>query len=815
VKLLRLAAELPELLLLLKWTGLLAAGWLAHGFLRHRHPRWRIALWRSVWVGGVVLGLTYFAPIPGIRIPLAVHQNFGRLELDRFDRSASGGVPEVGGSTSADSSRRLSGVAAGPWVQEREALRRAKQISWRGVLVGVWGVGFLAGAVRLLRFQRQLTRLRRGSEAASAPMLEMAGEILWTWGGWRGPEIRVSDAIGAPFLFGIWRPVILLPRSFEKDLSESEKRALLSHELAHARSHDLFWSVGWRWMSTLAWFHPLVWGIPGAHQLACELEADRISAEKFESRGAYSQSLAALTLRILALRQTENRLAMGASSRVAQRLKILRQAQPPEWTRGHGVLVSVLAAAVVLVTGGCQLGAESKPSSQAGVGFALVEVVDETGQPIESATVVPFGLRVEDNEASAYAWAEEHEKLGRATTDPQGKAWVRYPLLAFPEEKQRTSQLILSVHHPLFCRAESQSHPVHGVAEPIRMMRGATIIVSGFSGTERKPVLELVPWLSDESIQPKDWEKNGDGAYVFRRLSSGERLVQLMGRLPSGEIVHSECHALTAEAGKETVLALELKPGIRLEGRLDTRVPRPVKGGRVLVSVRPKEYPATVVPEDIGKLYERFGVIRPWRTYRTIAEDGTFEFDSLPPGGEVDIVCHGIGFVSANGGTPMNRMPDGTLKSGVVIGVPQAFPIEAPTTRVEVVTEPTCTLEMTVTRRDGAPVSGARIVVSPNMMRLPGGIFGEMEHSSEEPLRRLDPLPELPYSASTDRDGRVVMPDLPSCTRGLGVEHADWVLPLDPSQHDRWVRFSLQPGEKELLRLTLVPKGTDFLGASR
>ena len=69
---------------------------------------------------------------------------------------------------------------------------------------------------------------------------------------------------------------------------------------------------------------------------------------------------------------------------------------------------------------------------------------------------------------------------------------------------------------------------------------------------------------------------------AYHKLSPGGHLLQLMGRLPSGEIVYSEGFAFTAEKGKDYNFALEMKPGIRLEGRLDDQVPRPVKNGRVL-----------------------------------------------------------------------------------------------------------------------------------------------------------------------------------------------------------------------------------------
>ena len=67
----------------------------------------------------------------------------------------------------------------------------------------------------------------------------------------------------------------------------------------------------------------------------------------------------------------------------------------------------------------------------------------------------------------------------------------------------------------------------------------------------------------------EDWQKMDNGAFAFHKLSPGGHLLQLMGRLPSGEIVYSETFPFTAEKGKEYNFSLEMKPGIRLEGRID------------------------------------------------------------------------------------------------------------------------------------------------------------------------------------------------------------------------------------------------------
>jgi hypothetical protein len=62
-----------------------------------------------------------------------------------------------------------------------------------------------------------------------------------------------------------------------------------------------------------------------------------------------------------------------------------------------------------------------------------------------------------------------------------------------------------------------------------------------------------------------------------------------------------------------------MKPGIRLEGRLDDNAPRPVTNGRVLISVRSKEFPAWTNWQQVDEVFKKFpnvptgGVIAPSR----------------------------------------------------------------------------------------------------------------------------------------------------------------------------------------------------------
>jgi len=800
----------PIPLILLKWTALLALGWTVHWLLRHRHARWRLILWRSLLCFGLVLPLIQFFPVPGLKIPI-------QDTSDSFIGLSDLPAPVANGNTVRPSPSPQRPSEAGTTLQ-RVSPPRTKTSpepgSLKSFVLIIWVLGFVCGVLRLVCLHGQLVRLGRRADPSDAVLQKLAREIQARLRVERTVEIRVSDSVTSPFVYGLLRPVIMLPGTLAQGLSSGEISALLSHEIAHLRQHDLIWCIGWRWMKALCWFHPLVWKIPAAHNLACEQEADRIASAQLEDDGSYARLLAQLALRVLALPAVETTLTVNGSAQIVQRLKHLGREGIRAWNWKYSVAGFGLMGAMFLLIAGCEF---SKSSMASAHKEALVVVEDEDGRPIEGATIEPTGFRVKGRHSpDAYNWHSWEKTPRKATTDRDGKAYLRYPVVAIPEEKELTEKLIFIVMHPEFATVMIQSFSVDGTEKPIQMKRGIPLEVSGYFGSDRQPVVELVPSVNGsvggEDVRLEDWQKKENGVFVFHKLSPGGHLLQLMGRLPSGEIVYSEGFAFTAEKGKQYSFALEMKPGIRLEGRIDDNVPRPVKNGRVLINVRPKEFPPVLVPEELGDLYEKYGYLRFWKSYRPIAEDGTFLFESIPPG-ELDVVVHGDGFVSKSIGQVKNRR-DSKLVPGPSIGIPQPFPLVSPVTKIEVITEATATFELTTRTKSGTPVEGVTVGLDPNVLRM-HGIFGEMEHSSEEPFRNLNPLPKgrALYSGVTDKKGVVVISNLPAFTRDFQIYHPQFEVPLqDPKGwRNRVVHVRFSPGMTNKLELTLEPKGAEFI----
>ncbi|MGO8700110.1 MAG: M56 family metallopeptidase [Limisphaerales bacterium] len=343
-------ASSPAGLVLQKWTALLALGWVTHWLLRNSHSRWRLIIWRGTLCLGLALPLLQFIPFPKLRIPIA-----GATVKPTYRASSIPAVASVESKAlSTEPEPQTSVVASSSSEPAKSDLSPPKPVHWERIILCLWASGCVWESGRLFRLHRQLFRLRKETCQPSPNLHRLAKEIQARLGVRRGVQVQTSDAISSPFVCGLLKPAILLPRLLAEQLSSEEISALLSHELAHLRQHDLFWCLAWRWMKAVCWFHPLVWKIPAAHNLACEEEADRIASGQLGNQDFYARLLARLALRVLALPAMEAELTLNGSSQIARRLHHLRQKGIGAWNWKCSAAGFGLVALLSLITVGCE-----------------------------------------------------------------------------------------------------------------------------------------------------------------------------------------------------------------------------------------------------------------------------------------------------------------------------------------------------------------------------------------------------------------------------------------------------------------------------
>jgi bla regulator protein blaR1 len=133
-------------------------------------------------------------------------------------------------------------------------------IDSRAAALTVWLVGsslwVCLAAVRIGRFRRLL----RHAATAPAELQARAEELADRLGLARCPEVRLVPGPVSPMVWALGGPPqLLLPRALWDAMPESQRDALLVHELAHLRRRD-HWV---RWLELAAgalyWWHPVAW----------------------------------------------------------------------------------------------------------------------------------------------------------------------------------------------------------------------------------------------------------------------------------------------------------------------------------------------------------------------------------------------------------------------------------------------------------------------------------------------------------------------------------------------------------------------------
>lgn len=156
-------------------------------------------------------------------------------------------------------------VAAGPGV------------SWILLgLVAVWAIGMAVLAVRWYLRWRSVDAAFR-----SASQLEMDVAV---------PVLSSREAV-EPGIFGIFRPVLLMPEGIEERLTAEEMDAIVAHELCHVRRRDNLMAALHMVVETVFWFHPLIWRIGAKlieeRERACDEEVLRLG----KSPEVYAQGI--------------------------------------------------------------------------------------------------------------------------------------------------------------------------------------------------------------------------------------------------------------------------------------------------------------------------------------------------------------------------------------------------------------------------------------------------------------------------------------------------------------------------------------------
>ncbi|MBI2686544.1 MAG: TIGR03435 family protein [Acidobacteria bacterium] len=147
------------------------------------------------------------------------------------------------------------------------------------VLGGIWIAGFCA--IILIWCRRWL--LLDAARRAATP-LDIAASV----------PILSTPAMLEPGVFGIWRPVLLLPRGIESTLTPEQLDAIVAHEMCHIERRDNLLGLAHMVVQAIFWFHPALWYIA----VRLNEERERACDEEVVHRGNRPEAYAAGILNV-------------------------------------------------------------------------------------------------------------------------------------------------------------------------------------------------------------------------------------------------------------------------------------------------------------------------------------------------------------------------------------------------------------------------------------------------------------------------------------------------------------------------------------
>ncbi len=267
--------------------------------------------------------------------------------------------------------------------------------------VGIAGVGVVARLSHEITDEHALRELDRACDHLRLPL---------------AVRLLRSDRVSVPVVWGLAKPILLLPASSAEWPAE-RLRVVLLHELAHIKRWDGLTLLVTKAAVALFWFHPLMWSLERLARAECERACDDLVLESGTRPSDYAEHLLSIAK---ALPQADPfrsvTLAMSRRSQLEGRLLSILQ---PHVRRAHFSLttVSMVAALSLLVLvplASVRLVAAPQPPSS-----STVTVVAEKSEAHDS-----FDLeKLVDTKDVLLA---KYEKLTAKRAPSTGKEWYEH-----------------------------------------------------------------------------------------------------------------------------------------------------------------------------------------------------------------------------------------------------------------------------------------------------------------------------------------------------------------------------------------------------
>jgi len=347
------------------------------------------------------------APIPPVQTP-------ERQPPATSASATSSHAPEARSASWADG---IGGMVPGSWLPSN---RGTEAIRW--VVANLertspwwvmgWGVGVLLLALRVGGGCWWVRRLRASARPVPATVRRAAVRAADRIGLASPAPVRQTPRLDAPLICGWQSPLVLLPESTVRQSSSDELEAVLAHEFAHVRRHDV--AVSWvqAVVETLLFFHPAAWWLSRQVRLERERCCDDAVVAGGVSTLVYARALTHVAEATLQTRPAPGVALAPAASDGALLARIRRLAQPnyTEPVRRLRLLVAItLLVCVPVLLAACASSGppnESTPASSEVMAQALRVEEDSSelrpSEQVRNRVIIVDSTFVADGDTSVF-----------------------------------------------------------------------------------------------------------------------------------------------------------------------------------------------------------------------------------------------------------------------------------------------------------------------------------------------------------------------------------------------------------------------------
>ena len=461
-----------------------------------------------------------------------------------------------------------------------------------------------------------------------------------------------------------------------------------------------------------------------------------------------------------------------------------------------------------------------------------IQITNTEDEPVVGASVTPVGMRTRVERGSHYSWVtERHGKRPVAETDDAGM--VEIPCPKFVYEQLEAGEITWQIEHEDYI-VFREDLKVDDDPATVTLKRGRRIAIAAIDADTGEKLTENVHAILSGGGGSKEWNLTEAGMLMSRGVDVERPMLRVFHLPNDGPIRFSDPIDLTEYGKKLRVLLRDVKlhRGTRVEGRIDETVPRPILNGTVSINV------------TNGLHHESWQARNTWSDWTTISEDGTFAFDSLPPGCVAQMIAVCDGWVCS---PPAQEDIDAVglkFNVGQMISsrvLPQVAALDGDVISPVIKMEPTASCQVTVLAPDGTPLEGAMVATNPNQMWLGRGsqIVGDgysvsaglkLTEAQRKEMWNWEKRKQLAalgvrspgsdrYMKTSGPDGVVVIDTLPGGAEGkpksasIGVMHELYEQPVSDDQRMRRnTSVMMIQGETAKITIKMDKKGTNVIG---